>query len=178
MKFSFWEKVGGSVLLTGWLIFIGNMAGNALVHPNEAAHAPAEDAKPAASHGGAAGKAPEVKVDVLALLASADAGAGAKVFNKCKSCHSSEQGGKHKVGPNLWEIVGRPRAGADGFAYSGALKDAGGHWGYEELNAFLLSPKDAVPGTKMSFQGVSDPAQRAQVIVFLRALSANPLPLP
>lgn len=178
MKFSFWEKVGGSVLLTGWLLFVGNMAGNELVHPNEVAHAPEAEGKAAASHDKAAETAPAVKVDVLALLASADTGAGAKVFNKCKSCHSGEQGGKHKVGPNLWEIVGRPRAAAEGFSYSGAMKDAGGHWGYAELDTFLTSPKDAVPGTKMSFKGVSDPTQRAQLIVFLRSLSANPLPLP
>lgn len=175
MKYSFWEKVGGSLLLTAWLIYLGNMAGNALVHPKEAAHKP--EAPAAVEHAPMKAEA-EPAVDAMTLLASADVAAGEKVFGKCKSCHTTEQGGKNKVGPNLWEIVGRPRASAEGFSYSGPLTEAGGHWGYEELNTFLANPKEAVPGTKMSFKGVSKPEKRAALIVYLRSLSANPLPLP
>lgn len=178
MKYSFWEKVGGSLLLTAWLIYLGNMAGNALVHPKEAMHKPEPAAHAEAEAAPAEAAQPAAEIDVMALIAAADPAAGMKVFNKCKSCHSNEEGGKHKVGPNLWEIVGRSRGGADGFAYSDAMSGAGGNWGYDELNAFLTSPKEAVPGNKMSFKGVSNPEQRAALIAFLRTLSGNPLPLP
>jgi cytochrome c len=178
MKFSFWEKLGASVLATAWLLYLGNMAGNALVHVEEAEHQPEPPAHEAQTTASAEPAEEKQDIDVVALLATASADAGKKVFNKCKACHTTEQGGDHRVGPNLWEIVGRPRAGAEGFSYSDAMKDAGGHWGYEELNVFLADPKGTVPGTKMGFRGVSKPQQRADLIVYLRGLSANPLPLP
>lgn len=175
MKFSFWEMLGGSLLLTAWVLYLGNMAGDKLVHAAPTSHTAETNAEAAPA---ATAVAAPAAVDALTLLASVDAGAGKKVFNKCKSCHTTAQGDKNKVGPNLWEIVGRTRASAEGFSYSAAMKVVGGHWGYEELNAFLVSPKAAIPGNKMSFKGVSDPAKRAALIAYLRGLSANPLPLP
>ncbi len=115
------------------------------------------------------------------LLASADLGAGESVFKKCASCHTFEEGGSKKVGPNLWNIVERPIASSDGFAYSAAMKEfsAGGKtWTYDELNAFLAAPKAHVKGTSMGFAGLKKVDERANVIAWLRTHSATPVALP
>ena len=115
---------------------------------------------------------------LAALLAAADTDAGKKVFGKCKACHGFDKGGKNKVGPNLWDIVGRPVAGGEGFKFSGALRDIGGNWSYDALDAFLASPKTFAKGTKMSFPGVKDEIDRANLIAWMRTLSDNPAALP
>ena len=122
--------------------------------------------------------APVVMESILSLLASADAEKGQKGFKKCKACHSTEEGGKNKVGPNLYNIVGRDKATVSGFSYSKVMKEKGGAWDYEALNAFLTKPKAYLPGTKMSFAGLKKPADRANMIVYLRGLSASPIALP
>lgn len=118
---------------------------------------------------------------ILPLLASADIEAGAKVFKKCAACHTGDEGGANKVGPALWEIVNRPAAVADGFGYSTAMKayssDGSKPWEYENLNAFLLKPKAYIKGTSMGFAGLKKAADRANIIAYLRSLSANPAPL-
>ena len=115
---------------------------------------------------------------VLAMLASADPEAGAKAARSCKACHSLEKGGPNKVGPPLWDIVGRPVAAVEGYAYSAALKNMGGVWTYERLEAFIRKPREAAPGTKMSFGGVRREQDRANLLAFLRSLSDDPKPLP
>ncbi len=113
-----------------------------------------------------------------ALLAAADVASGKKLAKKCSSCHSFDKGGKNKVGPNLWDIVGRDMAQVAGFKYSDALAGMGGTWDYAALDRFLTKPKEMVPGTKMSFAGVKKPEGRADLIAFLRGQSDNPPPLP
>ncbi len=117
-----------------------------------------------------------------ALLASADVDKGKSVFKKCAACHTVENGGANKVGPNLWSIVNRAAASQDGFAYSGALKDyaKGGEtaWDYESLNQFLLSPRKYLKGTSMGFAGLKKEGDRANIIAYLRTLSDSPAPLP
>ncbi len=113
-----------------------------------------------------------------ALLAAADPARGAKVFKKCAACHGFDKDGKNKVGPNLYGIVGGPKAGNAAFKYSGVLKDMGGEWGFEDLAAFLTKPKEFAPGTKMAFAGLKKPEDVAAVIAFLREASDSPLPLP
>ncbi len=112
------------------------------------------------------------------LLAGADIARGAKVARKCAACHSLKKGGPNKVGPGLWGVVGRDKAAHAGFKYSAALKNKGGEWTFEELDAFLTKPKDFVPGTKMSFAGIKDPKDRAALLLFLRSLSEAPVALP
>jgi cytochrome c len=102
--------------------------------------------------------------------ASANAEAGATIFKKCQACHSSEQGGPNKAGPNLWGIAGRPKAGHEGFNYSDALKAKGGDWTLPDLAAFLHNPKEYVPGTKMIFPGVSDPTDLSDLLAYLNTL--------
>jgi cytochrome c len=122
--------------------------------------------------------APVVMTSILPMLASADVEKGQKGLKKCKACHSFEDGGKNKVGPNLYNIVGRDKAAVSGFSYSSAMKEKGGAWDYEALDAFLSKPKAYLPGTKMSFGGLKKATDRANLIIYLRGLSANPVALP
>jgi len=112
------------------------------------------------------------------LLAGASAEKGQTVFKKCKACHTTGNGGKNLVGPNLWNVVGRVKGSHDGYAYSSAMKDKGGEWIYEDLDAFLKNPGKFVTKTKMSFAGLKKSGDRAAVIVFLRSLSEAPADLP
>lgn len=113
------------------------------------------------------------------LLASADVAAGTKVAKKCVTCHTFDDGGADKIGPNLYDILGQNVAANPNFNYSGALKDkAAETWGYENLNAFIAKPKDWAPGTKMSFAGIRKAGDRANLILYLRSLSGSPAALP
>lgn len=127
---------------------------------------------------GAAGAEAAEAVPIATLLASANVENGQTVAKKCAACHTFEQGGADKVGPHLWDVVGRDIGSAPGFAYSSAMAGHGGAWDYEALNAFLQDPKGYVPGTKMSFAGLRKDAERADLIAYMRTLSADPQPLP
>ena len=117
---------------------------------------------------------------IEAMLASADVGAGEKVFKKCASCHTFDSGGKNKVGPNLYGVVDKLIASVDGFGYSSALTEygAGKTWTYEELNGFLFKPKKHVKGTAMGFAGLKKVKDRANLVGWLRQQSDSPAPLP
>lgn len=116
---------------------------------------------------------------VVPLMAAADPGAGESAAKKCATCHSFDKGGAHKIGPNLWDVVESPIAGAEGFSYSDALQGMSDQtWSYENLNAFIAKPKDFAPGTKMSFAGVKSVEDRADLIAYLRQQSDEPAPLP
>ncbi len=189
MRFTFLQKFGASLLITAWLIWGVNFLGELGMPANEVKPASAPNtemaakpaAKPAAEPAQPAQPAspPAAAANgVLALLATADTKRGTGVFKKCKACHTAEQGGKNKIGPNLWEVVGRPKAGIEGFKYSNALKGLGGDWTYQDLDHFLAKPKAFAPGTKMSFAGLKKETDRASLIAYLRSLSASPKPLP
>lgn len=115
---------------------------------------------------------------VQPLLASASVDDGAKVFGKCKACHTVNDGGANRAGPNLWEVVNRDKAAIEAFSYSSAMAGKDGNWTYEALAGFLHKPKDWLPGTKMAFAGLRKPEDVANVIAYLRSLSANPAELP
>ncbi|WP_088308350.1 c-type cytochrome [Novosphingobium sp. B 225] len=115
---------------------------------------------------------------IEALLASADLAKGEASFKKCMACHTANQGGANGIGPNLYGVMGEAAAaGRGGFAFSDALKAKGGKWDWTSMNAWLTSPKGFANGTKMSFAGLSDPAERANVMAYLNSLGSN-LPLP
>jgi cytochrome c len=128
----------------------------------------------AAAEAGAAGA--EAEQPIAALLASADAAKGADVFKKCSACHTITPGGAAGVGPNLHGVMGKPIAGG-AFAYSDALKGVGGNWDWEKMNAWLKSPRKFADGTKMTFAGLANGADRANVILYLNQQGSN-LPLP
>lgn len=117
---------------------------------------------------------------IAALLAKADAAGGEADVKKlgCTACHSFNEGGKAGIGPNLYNVVGGPHAHSQGFEYSAALKSKTGPWTFDELNEWLHKPSSYAPGTRMSFAGIKNDQERADVISYLRSLSPNPLPLP
>jgi cytochrome c len=124
---------------------------------------------------GVAEEGAEAGPDLGTLLAAADPAAGQKVFAKCMSCHTIEQGGPNGIGPNLYAVVGEPVGkGKAGFAFSSDLAAYGGTWDYATLDTWLHSPKGMVPGTKMSFAGLSKPEDRANLIAYLKENGGGP----
>ena len=112
------------------------------------------------------------------LLAGASLEQGEKIFKKCGACHNNKKDSKSKIGPNLWNLINRQKASVSGFAYSKALSDYGGKWTFEELNEFLYKPKEYISGTKMNFAGLKNVEDRANLILWLKQQSDNPIPLP
>lgn len=112
--------------------------------------------------------------DLGTLLAAADPAAGEAVFAKCTACHTIDQGGANGIGPNLYGTMGKAIAGHAGFAYSSALSDKGGEWSWENMDAWLTSPRAFANGTKMSFAGLSKPEDRANLMAFLATYGGAP----
>ena len=161
--------------LAGCFVALGaTIVGGMMFHSGE----PKKEGYPveAVDEGGDSGAAAEVPI--ASLLPTADATKGAEVFKKCAACHTVNQGGANGIGPNLYATVGEAIAtGKGGFAFSDALKTKGGKWDFDSLNAWLTSPRKYAPGTKMTFAGLSNPKDRADVILYLNSQGSN-LPLP
>ena len=117
-------------------------------------------------------------VDIAALISTVDLAHGEKVFKKCSACHSIKSGGGNKIGPALYNVVGRKVGVLDDYKYSKALAEYEKNWSFEELNGFLLKPKDWIKGTKMAYAGLRKEKDRASVILYLNKYSDSPLPLP
>ena len=125
---------------------------------------------------GAGGGAPDVAI--ASLLPTADAAKGAEVFKKCAACHTINQGGANGIGPNLYGTMGEGIGqGKGGFAFTDALKGVGGTWDFDKMNAWLTSPRKFAAGTKMTFAGLGNAQDRANVILYLNQQGSN-LPLP
>lgn len=119
------------------------------------------------------------EVPIATLLASADLAAGEASFAKCAACHTINQGGAQGIGPNLWASMGQPHGHVPGFAYSDALKSIPGNWDFQSMSDWLASPRRYAPGTKMTFAGLSDPQERANMIAWMNTQGSNlPLPAP
>lgn len=174
------NKAAAAVLTAGITFMIAGLVGDALVSPPRQYQAAIATGAPAPAQAAAAAPAAPTIEPIAPLLAAANADNGRQVAQRaCASCHSFTQGGNNGVGPNLWGIVGANHARVAGFNYSAANRAlADKPWGYEELNAFLLRPATAMPGTRMAFAGLASAQQRADVIAFLRTLDTNPKPLP
>lgn len=115
---------------------------------------------------------------VLRLLARADPNAGASVYKMCAVCHTDERGAPHKVGNNLWNIIGSPKAARPDYRYSQALRAKGGTWTYRELAQYLHNPRASVPGTSMAFAGIIDNQRMANLLAYMRTRADRPAPLP
>ena len=115
--------------------------------------------------------------NIMAVFASTSAAEGAKVFKKCAACHSIAEGGKNKIGPALWGVLGRQAGSLPDYKYSKAMATHGKKWSFEEMNGFLIKPKDWIKGTKMAFAGLKKAEDRAAVILYMNENTNNPLPL-
>ena len=176
----FLNKIAGAILVAGLLAMVSSFAAEQLYHR--------KTLETQAFAIGGSDLASVVKEQVASelagpepiapLLASADAARGQSLFKACAACHTSNDGGANKVGPNLWNVVGNSMAGAEGFKYSSAFRKMDGTWDYETLNQFLFKPKSFVPGTKMTYAGIKAAKNRADVIAYIRSLSTDPQPLP
>ncbi|MBB4077191.1 cytochrome c [Bartonella fuyuanensis] len=104
---------------------------------------------------------------------------GRKIFRQCAVCHTSRRNEAGRVGPVLWEIVNRPLASETGFAYSRALRaHSDQKWDFVTLDRYLHSPRKAFPGTIMSFRGIKNDQDRADLLLYLHSFSDHPIPLP
>jgi cytochrome c len=166
----------------GWFLFSGIVAlglasisarhfeANKEVRPEKMGY---EIAGVVSSEGGGSGEE-----GIEARLAKADVAKGEASFAKCKSCHTVNQGGANGIGPNLYAVVGEAvAAGRGGFAFSEDLKKVGGKWDWAQLDTWLKNPKGMAAGTKMTFAGLADAQERANVIAYLNAQGTN-LPMP
>jgi cytochrome c len=178
MNFFELNKILGALLATCLVLLVLNFAAGALFTPpklEKPGYAIAVPDQPGAETPAAK---PEPTEPIAVRLASSDPKRGEAVAKQCTSCHTFDKGGPNRVGPNLYGVIERAKASVAGFNYSAAMKAKGGAWTYEDLDHFLTSPKSFVPGTAMSFAGLSRGAQRADIINYLHSLSDNPAPLP
>ena len=156
--------------IAGWVLFAGIVALGSSIVAGEIFHSERPEKMGFPIEGvevegeGAAAEQP-----IAFYLASADAAKGEQVFKKCAACHNADQGGAAALGPPLFGTMGHPLAGHPGFAYSDALKSVGGTWDWDKMSAWLANPKKFAPGTKMTFAGLSNPQDRADLMLFLNS---------
>ena len=166
--------------IAGWVLFAGIVALGSSIVAGEMfpQRAPGEDGlsdrrSRAGRRGAGRGRAAD-----RSLSRQGRPGGGQQVFNKCMACHNADKGGANQLGPNLWGVIGEPIGQGKGFAFSDALAKKGGTWNWDNLSQWLTSPRAFAPGTKMTFAGLGNPQDRANVIAFLNQHSAAPKPLP
>ena len=175
------NKIIGAILMTALIVIGINKLSDAIFYvekPKQSAYK-IEGVELAPSSSQVSTQVKEVvQLDIKEILAMGDLSHGEKVFKKCSACHIVAKGGKNKIGPALYGIVGRASAVSEGYSYSKALKAHGKNWNFEELNAYLLKPQSYIKGTKMAFAGLRKDKDRASVILYLNSQSDSPLPKP
>ncbi len=173
------NKIAAAVLVAGLLAMVISKVTDVLYDPiltpekRGYSVAGAETEQP-----GAAPAAEEKPVDITTFLASADPAKGEALAKPCTTCHTFEQGGANKVGPNLWGVVGNKHGHKEDFTYSKAMGEHPGTWGYQELSEFLTKPAKYLPGTKMAFAGLKKPEDRANILAYMNKMSGSPVAYP
>ena len=174
------NKIIASIVLT-LVLFLGiNKITDAIYYvekPDKSSYQIDGISKTASTESGETSFKDSDSTDIMALFASANASDGAKIFKKCAACHSIAQGGANKIGPALWGVLGRKAGNISDYKYSKAMTAYGKSWSFEEMNSFLIKPKDWIKGTKMSFAGLKSAKDRAAVILYMNDNTDNPLPL-
>jgi cytochrome c len=171
------NKILGAVLGTCLFLLAVHIASGAIFSPPVPAK-PGYEIAVKEEQPAKGGEAAHAAQPIEALLASASAEHGAQVAKQCTICHNLQEGQGPKVGPDLYGVVGRQVASVAGFNYTAALKAKGGTWTFDALNTWLTNPRADVPGTAMTFAGIANEKQRADLIAYLDTLSKNPVPLP
>ena len=172
------NKIAAAVLLGALTLMVSMQVGKMVIHEPASLEAAVQTDLVPTNAGDNTDTGATVIDPVSALLATADIAAGEAISKRCTSCHSFTKAGPHKIGPNLWNIVGNKTGHIEGFSYSQGMLALNKNWGYEELNQFLYSPKGYVTGTKMTFAGLKKLQERANLIAWLRLQSDAPLALP
>lgn len=173
-------KIAGAIMVLIMTISVASIGTDILYHPlkhqaskpaflpdmqqSQNAQTPLAQKKPTAE---------DDEKTLPARLKNASITHGEKISRKCKACHALKKDGAIKIGPPLWSIVGSPVASFFGFNYSDALKKRNTIWSPAELDRFLKKPSQYIPGTKMSFAGLDDGKDRADVISYLRTLTSG-----
>ena len=172
------NKIAGAILGTLMLTMALGLFSGFVFAPHMAAKpgydlpaAAATEAAPAA-----ADAAPAQPLPVL--LAKADVAKGEADAKVCTACHNFQKGAGAKIGPPLWDVIGRAKGSVPGFAYSDAMKAKGGNWTLADLNEFITNPKAYVVGTKMGYAGEANPEKRADIVDYVHTLADSPQPLP
>jgi cytochrome c len=176
-----WNKIAGAVLATVMVILVIKFASEAIFeapNPAKPGYVVAGVTEETASSAASTAPAEETLPDFGTVLPGADTAAGQKVSARCEQCHDLSKGGPNKIGPNLWGVLGRPRATHEGFSYSSAMGASHDKWNFDTLFRFLHSPGSVVPGTKMSFAGIPSEKDRINLLAWLRTQSDSPLPIP
>jgi cytochrome c len=161
------NKIAAAILLASLIAMVVGVVSNILYKPKLEIAQRGYQIEVSEESVGIAGQ-PEAPLNIEELMANANADAGAKTIKKCVACHTMDQGGSNKVGPNLWKIVNAQKGKHSGFPYSKAMVAAGGTWDNDSLFHFLNRPSKFLPGTKMSFAGISKPEDIADVIAYLK----------
>src|SRR5687768_5808084 len=165
--------------IAGWVLFAGIVALGASIVTGEVFHQERPEEMGYPIEGVVLeGEGAEAEKPIAFYLASADVAKGEQVFKKCAACHNADKGGPNALGPSLYGVMGNPVAGHPGYAFSGPLKSKGGTWDWETMSQWLANPKKFAPGTKMTFAGLGNPQDRANVMVFLNSRDDSPLPVP
>lgn len=173
------NKILAAILTAGIAFSVSAVIADNLVHPRRLEKPAIKIAGVPTAGTAEAAAGPPALAPIAPLLAKADPAAGqADTVKYCVVCHNFNPGGGAKIGPDLYGVVGRPRASEPGFDYSNALKSKPGKWDYTSLNEWLDNPSGFAPGTKMTFAGVDSDRERADIIDYLHTLSPHPLPLP